>query len=141
MRAPLTSVGVPGDHPEIEQADPGAQLLAGDLGALGRRTYGVVELECGRPTADTRAGRASALICLVGLAVVQQHQVDVGAGSELLPGQAADRGQRDAGRRAAGIGVQLDQRRLDALGDQTPTIRPCRGFPPGPDRDVETLAG
>jgi hypothetical protein len=37
--------------------------------------------------------------------------------------------------------IQLDQRRLDALGDQTPTIRPRSGRPLRPDRDVETLAG
>ena len=38
----LDQLGVAGDHPQVEQADAGAQLAAGDLGALGRRAYRVV---------------------------------------------------------------------------------------------------
>jgi hypothetical protein len=72
---------------------------------------------------------------------VQQDEVDVGPRPELLAGQAADCGQRHAVGRWTRFGVQLDQGGLDALGDRTPTIRPCGGVPPGPDRDVETLAG
>jgi len=55
---------------------------------------------------------------------VQQHQIEVGAGTELTAGEAADRGQGDAGLRTAGIGVQLCESVLDALGQTTPTIRP-----------------
>jgi hypothetical protein len=74
-------------------------------------------------------------------AVVQQDEVEVGPRPELPPGQAADCGQCYAGGRWTRLLVQLDQDGLDALGDRTPTIRPCGGVPPGPDRDVETLAG
>ena len=45
----LTSWASPASTPQIQQADPGAQLAAGDVGALGRRTNRVVELDSGVP--------------------------------------------------------------------------------------------
>jgi len=72
---------------------------------------------------------------------VQQHEIDVGPGTEFTSGETSDGGKGGPAFRAADLRIQLDQRRLNALGDQTPTIRPCGGRPLGPDRDVETLAG
>ena len=95
----LDQGGVAGDPAQIEQADPGAQLLAGDLGALGRRTHRVIQAD---PRVPQRVPESvGQLVDLLGrLAVVQQHQVDVGPWSELVPGQAADR--RPAPRRSPG---------------------------------------
>ncbi len=45
----LDQLGVTGHDPQVEQPDPGAQLLAGDLGALGRRPDRVVEPDTGVP--------------------------------------------------------------------------------------------
>jgi len=72
---------------------------------------------------------------------VKQYQVEVRAGAELAAGQTADACERRARLRPAHLGVELDQGVLDPGGERTPTIRPCRGNPRGPDRDVETLAG
>ena len=130
---------VPGDQPQVEQADPGAELLAGHRGALRRGPDRVVESDPGVPERIPQLVGQSR--DLGRLPVVQQHQVDVGPWTQLASGEAADRGQRDAGGRGPDSRVQLDQRRLDRTGHQTPTIRPSRGFPRGPDRDVETLAG
>ena len=138
-------LGVAGEHAEIEQSDAGAQLATGDLGALGRGPDRVVELHAGVPervpelvgeSLDRRLLPVSELAT-----VVQQHEIEVGARAQLAACQAADTGQRHPGRGTAHVVVQLDEGGLDTIGDQTPTIRPCRGNPRGPDRDVETLAG
>ena len=72
---------------------------------------------------------------------MQQYQVDVRARTKLVAGQTADGGKGGPACRAAHFRIELDERRLDTLSDQTPTIRPRCGRPLGPDRDVETLAG
>ena len=92
---PADQLGVTGDDAQVEQPDAGAELAAGDVGALGRRPDRVVEPDprvperIPEPVGQGVDPRRS-------LAVVQQHEVDVGAWAELTPGQAADGGQRDA---------------------------------------------
>jgi hypothetical protein len=72
---------------------------------------------------------------------VQQHKIDVRAWTEFPPRETSDGGKGGPAFGTAHLPIQLDQRRLDALCDQTPTIRPRSGRPLRPDRDVETLAG
>ncbi len=137
-------VGVPGDDAQVQQPDARAELAAGDLGAFGRSADGVVDLDLGVPQRVPEVVGQRADPVRAPAPVVQQHQVDVGAWPQFVPGQAAHAGQRCArpgSLRGAGLGEQVEQGRLDAAGEQTPTIRPCRGGPRGPDRDVETLAG
>src|SRR5215203_1788043 len=136
----LDQLRVAGDHAQVEQAHPGTQLTAGDLGTLRRRAYRMINPDPRVPewipqvmSQRVDLGR--------GLAVMQQHEVDVRARPKLLAGQAADGGKGGSAGRAAHFRIELDERRLDALCDQTPTIRPRCGRPLGPDRDVETLAG
>jgi hypothetical protein len=114
---------IAGDDPQVEQPDAGAELAAGDLGALGRGPDRVVQLD---PAVPQRIPDpvGEGVDRLLVLAVVQQDQVDVGAGAELAAGETADAGERDLGPRALDRAVQLDQGVLDAGGERTPTIRP-----------------
>ncbi len=133
-------VGVTGDQPQVQQSDPGGELDPGDLGALGRRPYGMVQLGAAVPQRVPQfLGQGVDPPAVP--AIVQQNQVDVGAGPEFPASEAADRSQRLALGAAGHLGPEGDQFGLDTIGHPTPTIRPGRGFPPGPDRDVETLGG
>ena len=94
-------LGVAGQHPQVEQPDPGAQLATGHVGALGRGAHRVVQPHRAVPQRIPE-GLGQSVDPGPVPAVVQQHQVDVGARTELASGQAADRGQGDPGVGAAG---------------------------------------
>lgn len=131
---------VTGDHPQVQQAYTGAQLPAGHIRALGRRTDRVVKPYAGVPQGVPELLRERVDGGLV-QSGVDEDKVDVRPRPKLSACQAADAGESDPLRRRAGRAVELDQRSLDRLGHRTPTIRPSRGNPRGPDRDVEALAG
>jgi hypothetical protein len=136
----LDQLRIAGDHPQVEQAHTGTQLATCDVGTLGWSAYGMINPDPRVPEWIPQVigqrvdlGR--------GFAAMQQHEVDVGARTKLPASKTADGGKGGPACRAAHFRIELDERRLNTLAEQTPTIRPCRGRPLRPDRDVETLVG
>jgi hypothetical protein len=110
---PRGELGVAGDQPGVEQAEPGLDVGGGDRDRLGDRAHRVVQPQAGVPHGVPEGvGERGDL----GTPVVDQHEVQVAEGRRLAPAQAADGDQREPFGPAARRG-----------GAASPTRRRCPG--------------
>ena len=88
--------------PQVEHAEQGPQVVAGDAARLRRRAQRVVEPQPGVPDRVPDAGRDLGALAGVAVPGTQQEQVEVAARRELAAAVPADRDERGAERGAAG---------------------------------------
>jgi hypothetical protein len=87
-------VRIAGDVPGVEQAERDLDVVVRDGERLGQRADRVVQAQLGVPDRVPERGRDPVD---PGLAVVQQHEIQVAVRRAVLPAQAADRDQADPG--------------------------------------------
>ncbi len=114
-------LGVARHHAQVEQPDAGREVVAADVPALRRGAHRVVEAHPGVPDRvpeplgqrrDVRRGQ--------GVAVVQQHEVEVARRAGLTAREAAHRRERHAGRRSRGPPPRLPTTRRSARSRRAP---------------------